>query len=958
MLKNIVIKGAKEHNLKNISLEVPKNKFVVITGLSGSGKSSLAFDTIYAEGQRRYVESLSAYARQFLDKMKKPKVDLIEGLSPAISIEQKNTSKNPRSTVATVTEIYDYMRVLFARVGIPYSPFTGKRIQSQTISQMVDKIKELPKKSTIYLFSPVVRGRKGEYKKEIQGYKKRGFRKIKIDGTIYEIDKVPELNKKLKHDINILVDRIVLNSSLGNRLAESIEVALNLSNGLLFVEYENETLPKNLRKTEKLIFSSKFACPESGFTIEEIEPRLFSFNSPYGACAECEGIGVKLNVDPNLVVPDEKKSIADGAIEPWSKSSSLYYAQTLSSLAKHYKFSLNDKWQKLPKKIKDIILFGSDDEEIKFSYDDGYEKYSHKKTFEGVVNNLERRYLETDSDWKREEISQYQSDSKCEVCKGFRLKEEALCIKINDHHISEITEKSIIEAQKWFKSLELNLNSRELKIAQHILKEINERLSFLLNVGLDYLTLSRESGTLSGGEAQRIRLASQIGSGLTGVLYVLDEPSIGLHQKDNVKLINALKRLRDLGNTVIVVEHDTETMENADHIIDLGPEAGSKGGIVVAEGEYKEILSNENSITGKYLSNKKFIPIPKGRKLAKNGRFLEIGGATGNNLKNIDLKIPFGCFTCVTGVSGSGKSTLILQTLYNALNLSLNNNKTRKIPMPFKRFKGIELVDKIIDIDQSPIGRTPRSNPATYTGAFGPIRDWFTNLPEAKSRGYKPGRFSFNVKGGRCEACEGDGVITYEMHFLPDVYITCDECKGSRYNRETLEIKFKDKSIADVLNMTVDEGCDYFENIPSIKTKLLTLKKVGLGYIKIGQQATTLSGGEAQRIKLAKELSRRSTGRTIYILDEPTTGLHQHDIKKLLEILHTFVATGNTVVVIEHNLDVIKTADYIVDMGPDGGVKGGNIIAQGKPEDIVKVKDSYTGQFLKNLLINKTKKIA
>ena len=958
MLKNIVIKGAKEHNLKNISLEVPKNKLVVITGLSGSGKSSLAFDTIYAEGQRRYVESLSAYARQFLDKMKKPNVDLIEGLSPAISIEQKNTSKNPRSTVATVTEIYDYMRVLFARVGIPYSPFTGKRIQSQTISQMVDKIKELPKKSTIYLFSPVVRGRKGEYKKEIQGYKKRGFRKIKIDGTLHEIDKAPELNKKLKHDIYILVDRIVLNSSLGNRLAESIEVALNLSNGLLFVEYENETLPKNLRKTEKLIFSSKFACPESGFTIEEIEPRLFSFNSPYGACAECEGIGVKLNVDPNLVVPDEKKSIADGAIEPWSKSSSLYYAQTLSSLAKHYKFSLNDRWQKLPKKIKDIILFGSDDEEIKFSYDDGYEKYSHKKTFEGVVNNLERRYLETDSDWKREEISQYQSDSKCEVCKGFRLKDEALCVKINDHHISEITEKSIIEAQKWFKSLELNLDSRELKIAQHILKEINERLSFLLNVGLDYLTLSRESGTLSGGEAQRIRLASQIGSGLTGVLYVLDEPSIGLHQKDNVKLINALKRLRDLGNTVIVVEHDTETMENADHIIDLGPEAGSKGGIVIAEGEYKEILSNENSITGKYLSNKKYIPIPKGRRLAKNGRFLEIGGATGNNLKNVDLKIPFGCFTCVTGVSGSGKSTLILQTLYNALNLSLNNNKTRKIPMPFKRFKGIELVDKIINIDQSPIGRTPRSNPATYTGAFGPIRDWFTNLPEAKSRGYKPGRFSFNVKGGRCEACEGDGVITYEMHFLPDVYITCDECKGSRYNRETLEIKFKDKSIADVLNMTVDEGCDYFENIPSIKTKLLTLKKVGLGYIKIGQQATTLSGGEAQRIKLAKELSRRSTGRTIYILDEPTTGLHQHDIKKLLEILHTFVATGNTVIVIEHNLDVIKTADHIIDMGPDGGVNGGNIIAQGKPEEIIKVKHSYTGQFLKNLLINKIKKIA
>ena len=958
MLKNIVIKGAKEHNLKNISLKIPKEKFVVITGLSGSGKSSLAFDTIYAEGQRRYVESLSAYARQFLDKMKKPNVDLIEGLSPAISIEQKNTSKNPRSTVATVTEIYDYMRVLYARVGIPYSPFTGKKIESQTVTQMVDKIKEIPKKSTIYLYSPVVRGRKGEYKKDILGYKKRGFRKIKIDGKLYEIDKVPELNKKIKHDISILVDRIVLNSSLGNRLAESIEVALNLSNGLIYVEYENETLPAKFRKTEKLIFSSKFACPESGFTIEEIEPRLFSFNSPYGACEECEGIGVKLNVDPNLVVPNEKKSIADGAIEPWSKSSSLYYAQTLSSIAKHYGFSLNDKWEKLSKKIKDIILYGSDEEEIKFSYDDGYEKYSHKKTFEGVINNLERRYLETDSDWKREEISQYQSDTKCEVCKGYRLKEEALCVKINNLHISEVTKKSISEAQKWFADLENKLEKRELKIAEHILKEINERLNFLLNVGLDYLTLSRESATLSGGEAQRIRLASQIGSGLTGVLYVLDEPSIGLHQKDNIKLINALKRLRDLGNTVIVVEHDTETMESADHIIDLGPEAGNNGGKVVAQGSFDEIIKNDESITGKYLSNKKFIALPKNRRLAKNGRFLQLGGATGNNLKNVNLKIPFGCFTCVTGVSGSGKSTLILQTLYNALNLSLNNNKSRKIPMPFKTFKGIELVDKIINIDQTPIGRTPRSNPATYTGAFGPIRDWFTSLPESKSRGYKPGRFSFNVKGGRCEACEGDGVITYEMHFLPDVYITCDECKGSRYNRETLEIKFKDKSIADVLNMTVDEGCDYFENIPSIRTKLLTLKKVGLGYIKIGQQATTLSGGEAQRIKLAKELSRRSTGRTIYILDEPTTGLHQHDIKKLLEILHTFVATGNTVVVIEHNLDVIKTADYIIDMGPEGGTKGGNIIAEGKPEEITNVTNSYTGQFLKKILKNEIKKIA
>ena len=958
MLKKIVIKGAKEHNLKNISVEIPKDQFVVITGISGSGKSSLAFDTVYAEGQRRYVESLSAYARQFLDKMKKPKVDLIEGLSPAISIEQKSTSKNPRSTVATVTEIYDYMRVLFARAGIPYSPFTGKPITSQTISQIVDKIKEIPKKSTIYIYAPVVRGRKGEYKKDFLNYKKRGFRKIKIDGKLFEIDKVPELNKKIKHNISVLVDRIVINSHLGNRLAESVETSVNLANGLINVEYENETLPKNFRKVEKLIFSTKFACPESGFTIEEIEPRLFSFNSPYGACEECEGIGVKLNVDPNLVVPNEKKTIADGAIEPWSKSSTLYYAQTLASLAKHYKFSLNERWSKLPKKIKDIILFGSDDDEIKFSYDDGYEKYSHKKTFEGVINNLERRYLETDSDWKREEIAQYQSDTKCEKCNGHRLKDEALCVKINNLHISEVTEKSILDAKDWFKGLENSLDKKQLKIAEHILKEINERLDFLLNVGLDYLTLSRESGTLSGGEGQRIRLASQIGSGLTGVLYVLDEPSIGLHQKDNIKLINALKRLRDLGNTVIVVEHDTETMENADHIIDMGPEAGNNGGQVIVQGSYNDILKSQESITGKYLSYKKFISIPTKRRLAKNGRFLEINGATGNNLKNVNLKIPLGTFTCVTGVSGSGKSTLILQTLYNALNLTLNNNKSRKIPKPFKGFKGTELIDKVIDIDQSPIGRTPRSNPATYTGAFGPIRDWFTGLPESKSRGYKPGRFSFNVKGGRCEGCEGDGVITYEMHFLPDVYITCDDCKGSRYNRETLEIKFKEKSIADILDMTVDEGCDFFENISNIRSKLLTLKKVGLGYIKIGQQATTLSGGEAQRIKLAKELSKRSTGRTMYILDEPTTGLHQHDIKKLLEILHTFVALGNTVVVIEHNLDVIKTADYIVDMGPDGGVKGGNIINEGKPEEICNNNVGYTAKFLKNMLHKKFKKIA
>ena len=949
MIKKIVIKGAKEHNLKNVSLEIPKDQFVVITGLSGSGKSSLAFDTIYAEGQRRYVESLSAYARQFLDKMKKPNVDLIEGLSPAIAIEQKNTSKNPRSTVATVTEIYDYMRVLFARAGIPYSPFTGKPITSQTITQIVDLVKKLPKKSTIYIYAPVVRGRKGEYKKDILSYKRRGFRKIKIDNVLYDIEKSPNLDKKLKHDISVLIDRIVLNPKLGNRLAESIETAINLSNGLVFVEYEDETLPQKFRKIEKLIYSTKFACPESGFTIEEIEPRLFSFNSPYGACEECEGIGIKLNVDPNLVVPDDKKSISDGAIEPWSKSTTLYYAQTLASIAKHYGFSLDEKWKKIPQKIKQIILYGSDEEEIKFIYDDGYEKYSHKKTFEGVINNLERRFLESDSEWKREAIAEYQSDSACEECKGNRLKVEALCVKIDGLNISEVAKKSILDAAKWFKDLKKNLDDRQFKIAEHVLKEINERLNFLLNVGLDYLTLSRESGTLSGGEAQRIRLASQIGSGLTGVLYVLDEPSIGLHQKDNIKLINALKRLRDLGNTVIVVEHDTETMENADHIIDMGPEAGTNGGQITSQGTFEEIKKDKNSITGQYLSNKKKIEIPKTRRLAKNGRFVEIIGASGNNLNNVNLKIPTGSFTCVTGVSGSGKSTLILQTLYHALNLTLNN-KARKVPKSFSSYKGVELIDKIIDIDQSPIGRTPRSNPATYTGAFGPIRDWFTSLPEAKTRGYKPGRFSFNVKGGRCEACEGDGVITYEMHFLPDVYIQCDECKGTRYNRETLEIKFKNKSIADVLDMSVDEGCEYFENISNIKTKLLTLKKVGLGYIKIGQQATTLSGGEAQRIKLAKELSKKSTGRTMYILDEPTTGLHQHDIKKLLEILHTFVKLGNTVVVIEHNLDVIKTADYIVDMGPEGGIKGGNIIAEGKPEEVSKVSSSYTGQFLKSLL--------
>ena len=959
MLKNIVVKGAKEHNLKNISVEIPRDKLVIITGLSGSGKSSLAFDTIYAEGQRRYVESLSAYARQFLDKMKKPNVDLIEGLSPAISIEQKTTSKNPRSIVATVTEIYDYMRVLFARVGMPYSPFTGKEIKSQTVSEIVDKILDLPKPSRITLFSPIVRGRKGEYKKEFAGLKKQGFEKLRINGEVYEIDDAPTLNKKLKHNIDVLVDKFLNKKNEIKRISESVEVALKLSDGLIYIDYKNENLPKEHQKIEKLTFSSKFACPESGFTIEEIEPRLFSFNSPFGACTECDGLGVDLFVDPKLVVPNEKTSLADGCIKPWSNSTSLYYAQTLSSIAKHYKFSLSDPWNKLPKKIQEIILYGSDDEEIKFSYDDGYGKYSNSKTFEGVITNLERKYLETESDWKREEISQYQSEKECAGCNGHRLKEEALCIKINKMNISEVTKLSIKEANKWFIDLPKILDNKQNEIAEHVLKEINERLKFLVNVGLDYLNLSRSSGTLSGGESQRIRLASQIGSGLQGVLYVLDEPSIGLHQKDNSKLLEALKRLRDLGNSVIVVEHDEEAMLTSDYIIDIGPQAGINGGEVIAQGTCEEIKKNKNSITGDYLSGRKYISIPQNRRAAKNGRFLQISGCTGNNLKDVNLQVPLGTFTCVTGVSGSGKSTAVLHTLYRALNLMINKSYSRHMPQPFKGIKGFEYLDKIIDIDQSPIGRTPRSNPATYSGAFTPIRDWFSNLPEAKSRGYKPGRFSFNVKGGRCEACEGDGVITYEMHFLPDVFVQCDVCKGKRYNRETLSVTYKNKSIADVLDMSVDEGVSFFENIPVIKDKLLTLQKVGLGYIKIGQQATTLSGGEAQRIKLAKELSKRSTGRTIYILDEPTTGLHAHDIKKLLEVLQAFVLKGNTVLVIEHNMDVIKTADWIIDMGPEGGDNGGYVLFQGKPEDLVKIKNSYTSQYLAKLLKSgKLKKIA
>ena len=890
--------------------------------------------------------------------MKKPNVDLIEGLSPAISIEQKTTSKNPRSIVATVTEIYDYMRVLYSRVGTPFSPFTGKPIKSQTVTEMVDKILDIPKPSKLNIFSPIVRGRKGEYKKEIANYKKQGFDKIRINGKIYDIGEHPTLNKKLKHNIDLLVDKFNNKNNDHKRISESVELALKLSDGLIYVEHENESMPKEHRIIEKITFSSKFACPESGFTIEEIEPRLFSFNSPFGACTECDGLGVDLYVDPKLVVPDENKTVADGCIKPWSNSTSHYYAQTLSSLAKHYKFSLTVPWKKLTKKIQDIIFYGSDDEEIKFTYDDGYEVYSNKKTFEGVINNLERKYLETESDWKRDEISNYQSEKDCENCKGNRLKEEALCIKINNKNISDVTKLSIKDAYKWFQDLPNHLSERENKIAQHVLKEINERLSFLVNVGLDYLNLSRGSGTLSGGESQRIRLASQIGSGLQGVLYVLDEPSIGLHQKDNIKLLKALKRLRDLGNTVIVVEHDEEAMLNSDHIIDIGPGAGINGGKVIAEGNFNQICENKNSITGDYLSKRKYIGLPKLRKNAKNGRFLKILSASGNNLKNVNLDIPLGTFTCVTGVSGSGKSTLILHTLFRSLNLMINKQISRKMPKPFKGIKGYEYLDKIIDIDQSPIGRTPRSNPATYSGAFTPIRDWFASLPEAKSRGYKVGRFSFNVKGGRCEACEGDGVITYEMHFLPDVFVECDVCKGKRYNRETLAVTFKDKNISDVLNMSVDECVNFFSNIPTIKDKLLTLQKVGLGYMKIGQQATTLSGGEAQRIKLAKELSKRSTGRTVYILDEPTTGLHVHDVKKLLDVLQAFVQKGNTVIVIEHNMEVIKTADWIVDMGPDGGDNGGEIIFQGRPEDILKVNKSYTAKFLSKILINKEKKIA
>jgi len=989
----IAIRGAREHNLKDIDLDIPRDRLVVFTGLSGSGKSSLAFDTIYAEGQRRYVESLSAYARQFLEMMQKPDVDQIDGLSPAISIEQKTTSRNPRSTVGTVTEIYDYMRLLWARVGVPYSPATGLPIESQTVSQMVDRIMALPEGTRLYLLAPVVRGRKGEYRKELAEFMKKGYQRVKVDGKFYEIAEVPALDKKFTHDIDVVVDRLVVRPDISARLADSLEQALKLADGLAVAEFadpspppaggrpasearqvgvraeHNGPTPDRLRRSDpppagegekktrlataaasdanRLVFSEKFACPVSGFTIPEIEPRLFSFNNPFGACPKCGGLGVEQHIDASLVIPDHERTLRKGAISPWAKSSSPYYTQTLTALGKHYRFTLDTKWKDLPKKTQDAILHGSGDTDIRFSYDDGMRAYDTKRPFEGVITNLERRFRETDSDWAREEIARYFTDVPCEACKGFRLKPEALCVKIAQKHIGEISDMSVKAAANWFTDLPQRLNSKQNEIAVRVLKEIRERLKFLVDVGLEYLTLARASGTLSGGESQRIRLASQIGSGLTGVLYVLDEPSIGLHQRDNARLLETLKRLRDLGNTVIVVEHDEDAIRSADWVLDIGPGAGIHGGHVVAQGGIEDLMTAPQSWTGKYLSGELAVRIPD-RRPKNPSRALKLVGARGNNLKNVTAEIPLGLFTCVTGVSGGGKSTLLVDTLYKALARRLNG--ASEAPAPYDRIDGIEHLDKIIDIDQSPIGRTPRSNPATYTGAFTPIREWFAGLPESKARGYEPGRFSFNVKGGRCEACQGDGVIKIEMHFLPDVYVTCDVCKGKRYNRETLEVLFKGKSIADVLDMTVEEALDFFKAVPRVRDVLTLLHRVGLDYIHVGQQATTLSGGEAQRVKLAKELSKRATGRTLYILDEPTTGLHFHDVAKLLEVLHELVETGNTVVVIEHNLEVIKTADWIIDLGPEGGDGGGEIVAAGAPEDIVREKRSYTGAFLKPVL--------
>lgn len=946
MLTKISVRGAREHNLKSVDVDIPRDKLVVITGLSGSGKSSLAFDTIYAEGQRRYVESLSAYARQFLEMMQKPDADHIEGLSPAISIEQKTTSRNPRSTVGTVTEIYDYMRLLYARIGVPYSPATGKPITSQTVSQMVDKIMELEEGSRLYLLAPIVRGRKGEYRKEFMELLKAGFQRVKVDGEFYEIEDVPDLNKKIKHDIEVVVDRLVVRPDLETRLADSMETALNLSDGLAVVEIADDT-------GERILFSAKFACPVSGFTIEEIEPRLFSFNNPFGACPTCDGLGEKLYFDPELVVPDTSLSLNEGALAPWGKSNSPYYAQTLESIAKHYKFKTNTPWKKLSEKIKEVLLHGSGSEEIEITYNsDNIKSYVVNKSFEGVIGNIKRRWRETDSNMMREELAKFQSSTTCDACDGHRLKQEALAVKIDGKQISEITELSVRRSLEWFTELSGKLSDKDNEIASRVLKEINERLGFLNNVGLEYLNLSRTSGTLSGGESQRIRLASQIGSGLTGVLYVLDEPSIGLHQRDNSRLLKTLSNLRDMGNSVLVVEHDEEAILTADHVIDMGPGAGVHGGEIVAQGTPKKIMSSKKSLTGQYLSGIRSIEIPserrKGHFAGKKRKEIVVKGATGNNLKNVTAKFPLGVMTCITGVSGSGKSTLTIDTLYKAVARKIN--RSRVIPGKHEDITGLEFIDKIVEIDQSPIGRTPRSNPATYTGAFTPIRDWFAGLPEAKSRGYKPGRFSFNVKGGRCEACQGDGVIKIEMHFLPDVYVKCDVCDGKRYNRETLEIKFKGKSISDILDMTVEDGMDFFAAIPSVRDKVAMMQKVGLDYIKIGQAATTLSGGEAQRVKLSKELSKRSTGRTLYILDEPTTGLHFEDIKKLLEVIQALVDKGNTVIIIEHNLDVIKTADWILDIGPEGGSGGGKIIAEGTPEDVSKVKNSFTGQYLAKLL--------
>ena len=943
--KKIKIVGAREHNLKNVSLDLPRDELIVITGLSGSGKSSLAFDTIYAEGQRRYVESLSAYARQFLEMMQKPEVDQIDGLSPAISIEQKTTSRNPRSTVGTVTEIYDYLRLLFARIGIPYSPATGLPIESQTISQMVDRIMALDEGTRLYLLAPIVRGRKGEYRKDFAELQKRGFQRVKVDGTFYEISEVPPLDKKLKHDIDVVVDRLVVKKDLGNRVADSMEVAIGLTDGIAVAEMADS---KADEPAARIIFSARFACPVSGFTIDEIEPRLFSFNNPFGACPSCDGLGTQFFIDPIAVVPDGGLTLYKGAIAPWSKTTSPYYTQTLESLAKHYNFKMITPWNDLSDVAKQVILHGSGDEVVTFTYDDGMRSYETKKPFEGVIPNLERRYRETDSSWAREEIEKFQSITNCDRCDGYRLKPEALAVKIDGLHAGEVAQMSIKAAHDWFAKLDKRLNAKQKKIAERILKEIRERLRFLNDVGLEYLTLARNSGTLSGGESQRIRLASQIGSGLTGVLYVLDEPSIGLHQRDNSRLLETLIRLRDLGNTVIVVEHDEEAIMTADHVVDIGPGAGIHGGEVIAEGTPAKIIANRKSLTWQYLSGTLEVPVPRQRRAHQKARSIVVKGARGNNLKNVSAEIPLGTFTCVTGVSGGGKSTLLIDTLYKSLSSKLNN--ARATPAEHDTIEGLQHLDKVIDIDQSPIGRTPRSNPATYTGAFTPIREWFAGLPEAKVRGYKPGRFSFNVKGGRCEACQGDGVIKIEMHFLPDVYVECDSCLGKRYNRETLEVHFRDKSIADVLDMTVDEAADFFKAVPMVRDKMVTLQRVGLGYIKVGQQATTLSGGEAQRVKLAKELSKRATGRTLYILDEPTTGLHFHDVAKLLDVLHELVDTGNTVAVIEHNLEVVKTADWIIDIGPEGGDGGGQVVASGTPEDVAKVKASYTGQYLKKLL--------